>query len=272
MCRLYGFRANEPTKVECTLVHAQNALMVQSRQDMAGHSHTHGWGVATYEDHHPHVERQAWAAYHGEHFRRAAARIYAQTVLGHVRRATVGPAALENTHPFSHGPWVLIHNGTLPKFDQIRDSMLAAMTPGHREAISGVTDSEHLFRFLMSLYEAKPGQPLLKTVRAGVSRVIEWCRLADPDARIGLNIILTDGDTLVGTRWGRGLHYVERDGIYDCEICGFPHIHHDPKLPYRAVVVASEPVTHEIWTEVPEGSIYAISADVHLHIEPLGLT
>ena len=25
MCRLYGFRANEPTKVECTLVYAQNA-------------------------------------------------------------------------------------------------------------------------------------------------------------------------------------------------------------------------------------------------------
>ena len=27
MCRLYGFRANEETKVECTLVHAQNALL-----------------------------------------------------------------------------------------------------------------------------------------------------------------------------------------------------------------------------------------------------
>ena len=74
MCRLYGFRANEPTKVECTLVHAQNALMVQSREDLAGKSHANGWGLATYEDHLPHLERQAWAAYHGEHFRRAAAR------------------------------------------------------------------------------------------------------------------------------------------------------------------------------------------------------
>ena len=71
MCRLYGFRANEPTKVECTLVHAQNSLMVQSREDLAGYEHAQGWGVATYEDRRPHVERQAWAAYHGEHFRRA---------------------------------------------------------------------------------------------------------------------------------------------------------------------------------------------------------
>ena len=45
MCRLYGFRANEPTKVECTLVHAQNALIVQSREDLAGLG-THMAGVS----------------------------------------------------------------------------------------------------------------------------------------------------------------------------------------------------------------------------------
>ena len=53
MCRLYGFRATEPTKVECSLVHAQNALIVQSKQDRAGESHIYGWGVAAYEDHAP---------------------------------------------------------------------------------------------------------------------------------------------------------------------------------------------------------------------------
>ena len=91
MCRLYGMLANEETKVECTLVHAQNALMVQSRRDLAGHRHGHGWGVATYRNHLPDVSKQAWAAYHGEHFKRAAARIYSRTVVAHVRQATVGP-------------------------------------------------------------------------------------------------------------------------------------------------------------------------------------
>ena len=33
MCRLYAMRANEPTRVECSLVHAQNALMQQSQGD-----------------------------------------------------------------------------------------------------------------------------------------------------------------------------------------------------------------------------------------------
>ena len=120
MCRLYGFRANEATEVECSLVHAQNALMHQSREDLAGYSHVHGWGVAAYENAQPHVERQAWAAYYGEHFRRAAARIYARTVLAHIRRATVGEPGLENTHPFAEGHWTLIHNGTVPSFGAVK--------------------------------------------------------------------------------------------------------------------------------------------------------
>ena len=62
MCRLYGFRASEPTRVECSLVHAQNALMEQSRMDLEGLTHGHGWGVAEHPDGVPFVEKQAWAA------------------------------------------------------------------------------------------------------------------------------------------------------------------------------------------------------------------
>ncbi len=269
MCRLYGFRASEPTKVECTLVHAQNALMVQSRQDQAGYSHAHGWGVATYEDHRPHIERQAWAAYHGEHFRRAAARVYAETILAHVRRATVGPPALENTHPFSEGSLALVHNGTLPSFDLLRDRMLAAISPAQRAAIGGVTDSEHFFRMLLSLRDTRPDRPLIETLREGVDLVRSWSREIAPATPLGLNVILSDGRELVGTRLGRTLHYLERDGVYDCEICGFPHVHHDPKRFYKAVVVASEPITHETWSEMPDGSIYRVGADLGLTVEAL---
>lgn len=269
MCRLYGFRASEQTKVECTLVHAQNALMVQSRGDLEGLTHGHGWGVATFEDHEPQVERQAWAAYHGEHFRRAAARLYARTVLAHVRRATVGPAALENTHPFSHGRFAFAHNGTVPRFSEVRPQMLSAVSAEHRAAIRGVTDSEHVFRLLMTLRDRDAGLPLLEILRSGARQVIEWSAAIAPEAPIGLNLMLTDGQELAGTRWGRTLFYVERDGVYDCEICGFPHIHHEPGRSYRAVVVASEPLTHERWNEVPERSIYRVTPEFSLHIEPL---
>ncbi len=269
MCRLYGFRANEPTKVECTLVHAQNALMVQSRADLSGYSHAHGWGVATYENDVPHIERQAWAAYHGEHFRRAAARIHATTVLAHVRRATVGPPGIENTHPFHAGRWTMIHNGTVPNFDLVRERLVAELTPEHRAAINGVTDSEHLFRLFLSRLQSEPTAPPLEPLRAIITQVVCWCREIDQSSEIGINLILTDGNQLVGVRWGRGLYVLERQGIYDCEICGFPHIHHEPRTSYRAVVVASEPLTHEPWQQVPEHSIYAVTPDLELRVEAL---
>ena len=75
MCRLYGFRANEPTRLECSLVRAQNALMAQSMGDREGLTHGHGWGVAEHPDGVPFVEKQVWAAYHGEHFKKTAARV-----------------------------------------------------------------------------------------------------------------------------------------------------------------------------------------------------
>jgi len=94
--------ANEPTRVECSLVHAQNALMQQSQLDAEGRMNGHGWGVADYRDGVPLIEKQTWAAFHGEHFRKSAARVYAHTVVAHVRRATVGSTSIENTHPFNH--------------------------------------------------------------------------------------------------------------------------------------------------------------------------
>lgn len=269
MCRLYGFRATEPTKVECTLVHAQNALMVQSRGDMEGLSHAHGWGVATYENGVPHVERQAWAAYHGEHFRRAAARINSCTVLAHVRRATVGRPGLENTHPFAWENWAFAHNGTLPNFSEVRHRMLDAMAPEHRNAIAGSTDSEHVFHMLLSERERAPRAPLIDVVRTTVEQIIGWCQEIDAEARIGLNVLLTDGHQLVGTRWGRTLHSVQRHAIRDCEICGFPHVQHTPGKPYHALVLASEPISHEQWSEVPERSVYEVTPQMRLRVEPL---
>ena len=69
-----------------------------------------------------------------------------------------------------------------------------------------------------------PKRPLLETLRLGLGQIIAWCQEIDAAAKIGLNVLLTDGEQLVGSRWGRTLHYVERLGIHDCEICGFPHI------------------------------------------------
>jgi hypothetical protein len=57
------------------------------------------------------------------------------------------------------------------------------------------------------------------------------------------------------------LHWAFRRGIPDCAICGTSHC---PGADdgYRAVVVASEPITDEDWTEVPDGTIFGVDAAV----------
>ena len=271
MCRLYAMHANEPTRVECGLVKSQTALMAQSQSDMGGYAHGHGWGVADYPDGLPMVEKQVWAAFHGEHFARKAARVYAKTVVAHVRRATVGGTSLENTHPFHHGRWIFAHNGTVPNFETVRMKLLDHMDPLHRSEIRGTTDSEHVFRYLLSLFLRHPERGLVATVRDGLEQVIAWCAEVDPEARVGLNIILTDGDHLIGSRYNRSLVYLCRDHTFDCPICGKPHVHHDARKAYQAVEIASEPVTvGEDWYEVPNHTIFHVAEDYRLDMAPLG--
>ena len=270
MCRLYALHANEPTRVECGLVLAQNALMKQSESDLTGMMHGHGWGVADYNDGVPKIEKQTWAAFHGEHFTKAAARVYAKTVIAHVRRATVGTTSFENTHPFHHGRWIFAHNGTVPNFDEVRFLMLDHIDPLHRVEIQGETDSEHVFRYLMSLFLTHPEVGLLGTVRRGIEQIVGWCGQVAPDKPVGLNVVLTDGDQLVGARLNRSLFMIRRNHQFVCPVCAKPHVHHDPKREYRAIEVASEPVTlEEEWEEVPDAVVYRATPEFDLEFTPL---
>jgi len=270
MCRLYALMANEPTRAECSLVRSQNSLMRQSAGDAEGVVHGHGWGVADYTDGRPAVEKQAWAAYHGEHFPMRAARVHARAVIAHVRRATVGQTSIENTHPFRHGRFTFAHNGTIPDFERVRQRMLAETDPLHRHAIRGQTDSEHLFHYLLTRWSRGPQDDLPGTVRAGLERVLAWCHEIAPGSRVGLNIVLSDGRQMVASRLNRSLWYLCRDEIDRCSVCGRPHVHHEPGAAYRAVEVASEPVTpHEPWRLLPDASVLGVDPDYRLRIESL---
>ena len=269
MCRLYAMRANEPTRVECSLVHAQNALMQQSQLDAEGLVHGHGWGVADYRDGIPLIEKQTWAAFHGEHFKKTAARVYAHTVIAHVRRATVGGTSIENTHPFHHGKWLFAHNGTIPHFLAVRDRMMPEIDPLLRNDIKGTTDSEHVFYFLLTLRLRHPELGLRELVAVGLNRLRRWCADIDPQAKVGLNIVLTDGAELVGSRLGRTLWHLRREQVFTCNICGRSHVHHDVGTDYRVVEIASEPITDDYWEEFEDAVIYSVDADYYLLVEPL---
>ena len=203
MWRPYGFRATEPTRPECSLVRAQNALMAQSRKDREGLTHGHGWGGAEHPDGLPFFEKQDWVAYRGERFNKTAARLYFRAAIAHVRRATAGRPSLVNTHPFVHSIWIFAHNGTVPNFERVRERLLPALNEQQRTEIHGTTDSKHVFRYLLTLWQHHPERPLMEILRDGVDQIVAWAEEVKAKARISLNVLWTNGNQLVGSRLNR---------------------------------------------------------------------
>ena len=266
MCRLYGFIANEPTKVDCSLVYAQNALMLQSRVDAAGRDHADGWGVVTYHDRQPNMIKHTTAAFEDQHFSAVAEKIYSSTIVAHIRRATVGEPTLFNTHPFVWRRLTFAHNGTVTGFSKLADELSAETRPELQSLIKGATDSEQYFYWLISrvlpvgqdhLDLVEPDQ-LERAMIQSVGELEERCREASPDETPRLNFVLTDGSTLIGCRWNHTLYWIERNGVYECEICGIPHIHHHESVNHQAFAIASEPITHDAWTEFENRSVKTI--------------
>ena len=70
-----------------------------------------------------------------------------------------------------------------------------------------------------------------------------------------LNFLLTDGNEMFATRWNNSLYFVQREGVRDCQVCQMPHVESKPQQNYRAVVIASEPISDEPWQEIENGSV-----------------
>ena len=286
MCRLYGLHANEPTKVECTLAYAQNALLKQSLEDRSGKEHSDGWGIACYGNGIPSLERRDTAAHQDVFFAEAAERLYARTVVAHVRRATVGGPAITNTHPFTHGSWTFAHNGTVRAFDRVQPLLEREIPEQLLLERRGDTDSELAFLWILGrmldegmnpddldtdALGTEPG-PLGDIVGRAVHRLAELSYVPGaPDKKQSrLNFILTNGRVVIASRWRHTLFMLLREGIHDCEICGIPHVHHSPDADYRAAIVASEPITHELWQEVVDKSVITMADAIEPRIQRIG--
>lgn len=254
MCRLLAVVSSETTDFTFSLHEAPRSLSKLSAE------HPHGWGLAV------HCEQHGWdlhkhAATAGEcaYFRDVAARARGELLVAHVRKRTVGPISVENTHPFRRGPWVFAHNGTIEDVAWMRSRTSAA-----REAeVQGDTDSERFFAMILTrLDEAGEGAPIDAVDRA--LRVVVEEALSRP--KLGAaNFLLSNGRAVWAFRSGRTLHLLERkphDPVRVRRVASETDATIDtPWTPRRhAFLVASERISDEPWRELPEGSLLRIDA------------
>lgn len=266
MCRLVGVVASEITEFGLVLKEAPRSLARLSAE------HRDGWGIAAHG--HPDAipppsERSphdgGWRVHKGtapagecDRFHEIAARSAGTVLIAHVRQKTVGPTSIANTHPFVRGGWVFAHNGTLVDHAALR----AKTSPERLGEILGDTDSEALFAYLLTrLDEAgftRVGPN--PTAREEATRVIALAAEELRRDRAGaFNFLLSDGTSCFVHRFGRSLFFLERTpherpSTRDAEGAGTK-----PWVQRRhAVLVASERLTEEPWTELPEGTFLRI--------------
>ncbi len=264
MCRIFGFRSVIPSQVHSSLVEAENALGIQSE------AHPDGWGVAYYIDGAPHVMKSASTALNDHLFRRVSGIVSSETVIAHVRKATVGDLSVINSHPFQFGRWVFAHNGEIPEFEEVREAMLQEVAPHLRRFVLGDTDSEIVFFvFLSQLARHGPlGNPLgvdtvLEAVKATVLKVREICDTPARGHTSLLTFVVTNGMTLVAGRGGKELYWsTYKTRCRDRDTCPSfaPECEAASKTGFvNHFILSSEPLGGEnVWLELEEDTFIGV--------------
>jgi gamma-glutamyl hercynylcysteine S-oxide hydrolase len=204
------------------LLDPPHGLLVQSyapRRQAHGRMNADGWGAGFYPAGRPEPAR--WRSsrplWSDASFASVAPALRSGCVLAAVRSATAGmPADETAAAPFQHGRWLLSHNGVV-------DRSVLGPHPGAESVCDSAQLAAHLFDF---------GPHRAGEFVADVGK-------RDPDAR--LNVLLTDGEQIIATRWTDSLCVLRTaDGV----------------------VVASEPFDDDPrWADVPEYHLVRVRAD-----------
>ncbi|MFO0672514.1 MAG: class II glutamine amidotransferase [Polyangiaceae bacterium] len=265
MCRLLGIVASEPTEFRIVLREVPRSLAALSAE------HPDGWGLAIYDDDAARDAKRApaWSVARGtacarvdDEFHKNAHGSCGVVLVSHVRQKTVGPTALENTHPFASDGWVFAHNGTIKDLDFVR----AQTSPARAAEVRGTTDSELFFAWVLSALDAA-GLTHAESESANdepLDRLVQGI-VAAGRARPGFgafNFLLSNGRVTYAHRFGRSLNVLRRgphdevrrertsdDGV--TVVTPWSQRRH-------AVFIASERMTDEPWEELPDGSLIRI--------------
>lgn len=251
MCQLLGMNANVPTDVMFSF--AGLARRADEHKDGFGIAFFEDRGLRYFVDHKS--ARESPVAELVQRFP-----IKSDNVIAHIRKATQGRTALENTHPFVRELWgrywVFAHNGDLKDF---RPRLHAAFKP------VGDTDSERAFCWLMQeLAKAHAAVPSVAELTLTLAEL-----LPQPAAHGNFNLLLSNGQAL-WAHCSTRLHHVERAHPFRSATLADEDVTVDfgaQTTPNdRVAVVATEPMTQdEVWTPMRPGELRAFVAGRSQH-------
>lgn len=244
MCELLGLSFNQP--VRCSLSFRGFCHRARHNPD--------GWGIARFDGKCCQVFKEPITGSKSKlaTFLRDYESFVSKIFIGHVRYASRGDPALQNTHPFSRTfrsrEVALAHNGTLDL-----EGALGPRTLRFKPV--GDTDSECLFCAFLTKLSADQ-------IRFADFQAIEAV-LREFNQFGTMNLLISEGEHLYSYRDQNGynsLWMIERAAPFgrvslrdeDWEVDLAEEKHRDQ----RGVVIATHPLTYEKWSELPPGCLH----------------
>lgn len=241
MCQLLGMNANTPTD----LVFSFTGFSKRAEE------HKDGFGIAFFEDAGVRlfVDAQSAAVSPVAQMVRNYP-IRSDNVIAHIRKATQGRVALQNTHPFQRELWgrywAFAHNGDLKNF---APPLHGAFRP------VGDTDSEHAFCWLMQeLAKAHAGVPSIAELTTTLRELAP--RIASHGT---FNFMLSNGQAL-WAHCSTHLHYLLRQHPFHTAHLQDEDMSVDfaqlAQATDRVAVVVTQPLTaNEAWAAFAPGEL-----------------
>lgn len=219
MCRHLAW-LGAPRSLADLVLEPEHGLLVQSyrpRRQRNGLMNADGWGIGYFSPGRdvPARWRSNRPLWGDASFASVAPTISSPCVLAAVRSATAGmPMDETASAPFASGRWLLSHNGVV-------DRELLGPQPDAESMCDSAQLAAHVF----------------SRGAEHVGKVVAELGARDPAAR--LNLLLTDGERILATRWGDSLSVLARDD---------------------GVVVASEPYDDDPrWADVPDHHLVEVT-------------
>jgi len=260
VCRWLAY-TGAPTRLTEVLYTPVHSLIDQSLHSRLGAETTNGdgFGVGWYDAaSEPGLFRSIEPAWNDLNLRELAGHISSHLFFAHVRAAIGSAVQQTNCHPFRHGRWLFMHNGSIDGFAAVKRDLVLAVDESLFPEIQGTSDTEVLFHLALTfgLEEDPPG---------AVARAIGFAEACGRARGVSYpfqgTVATTDGETLWAFRYSsqgksRSLFYNRDVRTLRREYPGqvlLREVSDDARL------VVSEPIGDlpGAWEEMPEAT-YAV--------------
>ena len=243
MCRLLGYVASEERTFADVVGEGFENFIELSKE------HKHGWGISasSTETRNTTLVRDLTLAAESAVFNESANGLKSDGALLHLRLASKGLTVdLSNNHPFVHGEFSFMHNGTIKSISSVEKFV----DPRYLSQFTSTTDSE---RYFYTVLTAIDELGLLEGVRKAVRTIAANCEFTS------INCMLLSPDYMVAvcefnesdeSEWTVNSHYELRysaeDGVIKVASTGWGKDHWSRLQNHSILVIDRRDLTFEV--------------------------